>query len=79
MKIGVSSYSFSRLVRNGVMSQLDIISKAKEMGFDVIEFSTLALPEGETPLTFAPKIKEECDRVGIGIANYTIAGDFING
>ena len=79
MKIGVSSYSFSRLVRNGVMSQLDIISKTKEMGFDVIEFSTLTLPEGETPLTFAPKVKAECDRVGIEIANYTIGGDFING
>ncbi len=79
MKIGVSSYSFSRLVRSGVMSQLDVISKTKEMGFDVIEFSTLSLPEGETPLTFAPKVKEECDRVGIEIANYTIAGDFING
>lgn len=79
MKIGVSSYSFSGLVGSGAMSQLDIISKAKEMGFDVIEFSTLALPEGETLLTFAPKVKEECERVGIEIANYTIAGDFING
>ena len=48
MKIGVSSYSFSKLVRSGVMSQLDIIAKVKEMGFDVIEFSTLTLPEGET-------------------------------
>ncbi|HCS75799.1 MAG TPA: sugar phosphate isomerase/epimerase [Clostridiales bacterium] len=79
MKIGVSSYSFSKLVRSGVMSQLDIIAKVKEMGFDVIEFSTLTLPEGETPLSFAPKVKEECDRVGIEIANYTIAGDFLNG
>lgn len=79
MKIGVSSYSFSRLVNSGAMSQLDIIPKAKEMGFDVIEFSTFALPEGETPLTFAPRVKEECDRVGIDIANYTIWGDFING
>lgn len=79
MKIGVSSYSFSRLVSSGAMSQLDVISKAKEMGFDVIEFSTFALPEGETPLTFAPRVKEECDRVGIKIANYTIWGDFING
>jgi sugar phosphate isomerase/epimerase len=79
MKIGVSSYSFSRLVNSGVMSQLDVISKAKEMGFDVIEFSTLILPEGETPLSFAPKIREECERVGIEVANYTIGGDFING
>lgn len=79
MKIGVSSYSFSKLVHSGRMSQLDVISKAREMGFDVIEFSTFALPEGETPLTFAPKVREECERVGIEVANYTIAGDFISG
>ena len=46
MKLGVSSYSFHRLVRSGQMSLLDVISKAKEMGFDVIEFSTFILPEG---------------------------------
>lgn len=79
MKIGVSSYSFSPLVHAGKMSQLDVISKAKEMGFEVIEFSTLSLPEGETPLSFAPRIKEECDRVGIKVVNYTIGADFING
>ncbi|HOZ49298.1 MAG TPA: sugar phosphate isomerase/epimerase family protein [Candidatus Hydrogenedentes bacterium] len=79
MEIGVSSYSFSRLVREGVLSQLDVIAKAKEMDFDVIEFSTFALPEGETPLSFAPRVKAECDRVGIAVANYTIGADFING
>lgn len=79
MKIGVSSYSFSRLVSSGAMSQLDVISKAKEMGFDVVEFAQLYLPEGETPLTLAPKIKEESQRVGIEIGNYAIGADFING
>lgn len=79
MKIGVSSYSFHKLVSSGVMTQLEVIGKAKDMGFDVIEFSTLSLPEGETPLTFAPKVRAECDRVGISVANYTIYADFLNG
>ncbi len=79
MKIGVSSYSFHNLVSSGVMTQLDVISKAKEMGFDVLEFSTLALPEGETLLGFAVKVRAECDRVGIQVANYTIGADFLNG
>jgi sugar phosphate isomerase/epimerase len=61
------------------MTQLEVISKAKEMGFDVLEFSTLALPEGETLLGFAPKVRAECDRVGIKVANYTIGADFLNG
>lgn len=79
MKIGVSSYSFHTLVSTGIMTQLDVISKAKEMGFDVLEFSALTLPEGETPLSFAPKLRAECDRVGIKVANYTISADFLNG
>lgn len=79
MKIGVSSYSFSRLVRNGAMSQLDVVAKAKEMGFDVLEFSALILPPDETPLSFAPRLRAEADRVGIPIVNYTIGADFLNG
>lgn len=79
MKIGVSSYSFSRLVGAGRFTQLEIIAQAKEIGFDSIEFSTLSLPEGETPLSFAPKVKEECERVGLAITNYTIGADFLNG
>ncbi|MBI5382011.1 MAG: sugar phosphate isomerase/epimerase [Opitutae bacterium] len=78
MKFGVSSYSYIRLVKSGQMGQLEIIAKTKALGFDVIEFSTLTLPPGETPLTFAPKVRAECDRVGIAVANYTIGADFLN-
>lgn len=79
MKIGVSSYSFSGLIHAGKMTTLGAIEKAKEIGFDVIEFSTIALPEGETLKSFAPKIKAKCEEVGIEIGNYTIGADFING
>ena len=79
MQLGVSSYSYSGLIRSGAMTQLDIIPKVKEMGFDVIEFSTFALPAGETPLSFAPRVREACDKVGLPIVNYTIGADFING
>ena len=79
MRIGVSSYSFHQLVSNGAMTQLEVIPKAREMGFDVIEFSAFTLPEGETPLSFAPKVRAACDRVGIAVANYTIYADFLNG
>ena len=76
MQIGVSSYSYSQ-------SKLDIfqiITKAKEMGFDVIEFAGFPnLPEGETALSFAPRVREACDKAGLKVANYTIWADFING
>jgi len=78
-KIGVSSYSFSRLVREGSMKQLDVVAKAKEMGFEFIEFSTFILPEGETNESFAYKVKDECLKHGIKVGNYTIGADFLRG
>lgn len=79
MKTGVSSYSFSRLVRAGEITQLQVIAEAKEMGFEAIEFSGLALPEGETPEGFAPQVRDECAKHGLPIASYTIGADLLNG
>ena len=79
MMIGVSSYSYSRLVNSGAMKQIDVIAKAKEMGFDCIEFSTIAVPEGKTLPEFAAELKAEADRVGIPIMNYTIGADLLAG
>ncbi len=41
MKIGVSSYSYSRLVHAGDLAQIAVPKTAREMGFDVIEFEGL--------------------------------------
>ena len=79
MMIGVRSYSYSRLVNSGAMKQIDVIAKAKEMGFDCIEFSTIAVPEGKTLPEFAAELKAEADRVGIPIMNYTIGADLLAG
>ncbi|NMB21689.1 MAG: sugar phosphate isomerase/epimerase [Firmicutes bacterium] len=76
MQIGVSSYSY-------IQSSLDtfeMIKEAKKTGFDVIEFAGFPnLPEGETALSFAPKVRAACDEAGIQVANYTIWADFITG
>ncbi len=79
MQLGVSSYSYSRLVRSGALRQDEVPAKAKEMGFDAIEFSTIAVPEGETLPEFAGKLQAECKRVAIPIVNYTIGADFLQG
>ena len=79
MKIGVSSYSFHRLVKSGELAQIDVIGKAKEIGFDVIEFSTINVPAGKTLPQFAAELRAEADRVGIDIVNYTIGADFLKG
>lgn len=79
MKIGVSSYSFSRLVHAGAMEQIAVIAKAREMGFDVIEFSAIAVPQGKTLPGYARELRAEAARVGIEIVNYTIGADFLKG
>lgn len=79
MKIGISSYSLINLVRSGKIKQIEVISLAKELGFDVIEFVSFILEECETKEGFALKVKEECAKVGIEMGSYTIGADFING
>jgi len=79
MKVGVSSYSYSRLLGQGKMTLMETITESAKIGFDAIEFSGLHLPEGETPLGFAPKVKDACAAAGLSVASYTVGADFING
>lgn len=79
MKLGVSSYSYSALTGSGKMTQFDIIHKAAEMGFDVIEFAGISVPEGEDKIEFAKKLHEKCVEEKIEMGNYSIAADFIYG
>lgn len=73
MKVSVSSYSFSQAIHAGKMTQFDCVAKAKEMGFDAIEFIDI---DGKGNLALqkenARKIREEAQRVGIEINAYTI-------
>jgi sugar phosphate isomerase/epimerase len=79
MKVGVSSYSYSRYMREGKLDIFGVIEKTAELGFDAIEFSGLSQPEGTTDLiAFAGKIKDACARAGLPIMSYTIGADFIN-
>ncbi|MBQ7721545.1 MAG: sugar phosphate isomerase/epimerase [Kiritimatiellae bacterium] len=61
------------------MKQIDVIKAAKDAGFDIIEFSTIAVPDGKTLEDYAAELRAEADSVGIPIANYTIGADFVNG
>ena len=39
MKLGVSSYSFAKYMKATGANYIDICNKAKEIGFDAIDFS----------------------------------------
>ena len=59
MKIGVSSYSFSKYMSATDCSYLDLCDKAKEIGFDGIEFIDL---KGENVIELAKEIKAHCEK-----------------
>ena len=79
MKIGISSYSFIRLVESGQMQQIEVVAKAAEMGFDAIEFIPPVVPEGETLEDFAGRLKDESDKAGLDVVNYAVDADLLTG
>lgn len=81
MKISVSSYSFSGYIRAGKMTQFDTVRKAAELGFDGIEFTSLApnpSPTKEEKLDYARKIKAEAEKCGIAIVAYCVGAKLFN-
>ena len=79
MKIAVSSYSFQQYVSQGKMTQLDCVAKAKELGFDGIEFIDIAGgPDLEVQKANAMAIREEADRLGLPICSYAIGANLYN-
>lgn len=78
MKIGVSSYSFAQYTRDGRMDYFSAIEKAKEMGFDGIEFSGLPADITEQParIEYAEKLREHAAKTEIEISAYLTGANF---
>lgn len=83
MKIGVSSYSFSSYIddckKNGVACDyFKICDKAKELGFEGIEFIGLEWKElSSCAMQTAKELKEYCQKIGLEIIAYTVGADFL--
>ena len=75
MKIGVSSYSFSQYIKSGKLTQLTAVAKAKELGFDAIEFTELMPPEGVSQAEYAKQIKAEANKCSIEISAYLVGAN----
>ena len=77
MKIGVSSYSFSKYIDKTGCDYFHLCDKAKELGFDGIEFINLDWKGlSQSPLRSAKEISEYCKSIGLEIAAYTVGADF---
>ena len=79
MKICVSSYSFTKLMNKGELDQLSAIAKAKELGFDGIEFAGIKPHDGSSNEEYARKLKAEADRLEFPVASFVFGADLING
>lgn len=77
MKIGVSSYSFQQLINSGEETQLSIMKKAKEMGFDGIEFIDLSPADGMSEKEYAEIIREESEKLSLPVIAYTISANML--
>ncbi len=81
MKIGVSSYSFDRYLRDKECGYREIVLLSKTIGFRGIEFIDLVNPAwGITGDEFAlaQKVRAAADEFGMVIPAYTVAADFLS-
>lgn len=79
MKTSISSYSFSYMLSNEGETQLSIIKKAKDLGFDAIEFTDLQPPEDISEAEYAQAVKKAAKEVGIELSCYSVAADLLSG
>ncbi|MBO5897801.1 MAG: sugar phosphate isomerase/epimerase [Clostridia bacterium] len=76
MKIGVSSYSYARWMRETGASLLDVCRHAAKTGFDAIEFTTLG---GDDRIAMARELRALCEELGLDVAAYTVGADLASG
>lgn len=79
MKLSVSSYSFGKLLYSGEITQFDCIRKAKDFGFDAIEFVDILAPEGVSKEEYAEVLSKECKRLAMPVSSFTFGADFLTG
>ena len=79
MLIGVSSYSFASLVRKGEIQEDEIPALAKELGFGMLEFAGLNVPEDQNILEYAGHIKSKVSEAGLEMGTYAIGADLLYG
>ena len=75
MKIAVSSYSYLGALRDGRMTMLDVIPKAKKMGFDGVEIVNLG--DSDAIRQIADKLYAQSREYGVSIVSYMTSGNFL--
>lgn len=76
MKIAVSSYSFMGAIKDGRMGLMDVIPKAKEMGFEAIEVASIASIADEIRAS-AQALRAQSKAYNMPICAYLTSADFL--
>lgn len=78
MKIGVSSYSFSKYKQQTGCDVFAICDKAKELGFEGIEFVELStFGENVDEVAEAAKVRAHCENLGLSILAFCVGANFL--
>ncbi len=79
MKLGVSSYSYSKHFRQTGENYFQVCDRAKKTGFSGIEFIDLSLEiqPSQSLMTLAQDIREHCEKIGLSVIAYTVSADFL--
>ena len=72
MKISVSSYSFNQYLKSGKLDLFSAMDKAKEMGFDAIEFIDLPVQNHDEEIALAKQLNAHAKEIGLVINAYTV-------
>ncbi len=76
MKIGVSSYSFLTYMRNTQCGLKEVCRIAKEIGFEVIDFTDHEPTHGDLGAQ-AEELRAYCDEIGLEIGAITVGTNFV--
>lgn len=81
MKFSVSIYSFFSAIRQGKLTPIECVAKARELGFDAVEAVDFVNFSGtkDEMLQQAAALKKEAEKNGLAISSLAIGADFING
>ncbi|MCL2352462.1 MAG: sugar phosphate isomerase/epimerase [Firmicutes bacterium] len=78
MRIGISMYSYGRLLGGG-WAMPEAIKAAKEAGYPSVSFNELDPPEGVSARDYAAGLREICRSEGLEVCAYTVGADFLTG
>jgi len=72
-------YTYKKSLDTGALTMPDALKAARAAGYEQVEFTDLAPPEGGAVQDYAVQLRRICQSDGLEITGYMAHADFING